>query len=225
MPLPYGGDISIYSILTGLRDTYGWAEIREKDKLIGLQRGGANISLEPGGQLELSGAIFENVHQTCNEVSTHLSEIKMIADNIGAGFIGLGASPNWTEKQMPMMPKGRYKLMTPYMRTVGEHGTKMMYRTCTVQVNLDYSSELDMIKKMRVGVALQPIATCLFAASPFFDGKPNGYKSWRSAIWQNTDKEELDSYLLFLMKALVLKNGLTMHLMSRCILFIEMDNI
>ena len=188
MPLPYEGVTSIYSMLTGLRDTYGWKEIREKDKLIGLRRGGANISLEPGGQLELSGAIFENVHQTCNEVSTHLSEIKMIADNIGAGFIGLGASPDWNEKQMPMMPKGRYKLMTPYMQAVGKHGTKMMYRTCTVQVNLDYSSEADMVKKMRVGVALQPIATCLFAASPFFEGKPTGYKSWRSRIWQDTDK-------------------------------------
>ena len=173
----------------------------------------------------MSGAIFENVHQTCNEVSTHLSEIKMIADNIGAGFIGLGASPNWTEKQMPMMPKGRYKLMTPYMRTVGEHGTKMMYRTCTVQVNLDYSSELDMIKKMRVGVALQPIATCLFAASPFLTESQMAIKVGAQQFGRIQTKVELDSYLLFLMKALVLKNGLTMHLMSRCILFIEMDNI
>ena len=187
-PLPYDGSISIYEMLVGLRDTYGWGEVRENGKLIGLKRGGANISLEPGGQLELSGAIFKNVHQTCNEVSNHLSEIKMVADHIGAGFIGLGASPDWMENQIPVMPKGRYKLMTPYMSKVGTHGTKMMYRTCTVQVNLDYSSEKDMIRKMRAGVSLQPIATCLFAASPFFEGKPNGYKSWRSAIWQNTDK-------------------------------------
>ena len=187
LPLPYYGHTSIYSMLSGLRDTYGWEEIMEDSKLIGLKRSGANISLEPGGQLELSGAVFENVHQTCNEVSQHLSEIKMVADNIGAGFIGLGASPDWDEKQMPMMPKGRYELMTPYMEKVGEHGKKMMYRTCTVQVNLDYSSEKDMIKKMRVGVALQPIATCLFASSPFFEGKPTGYKSWRAKIWQHTD--------------------------------------
>ena len=186
-PLPYEGETSIFSMLSGLRDTYGWEEVRENKKLIGLKRGGSNISLEPGGQLELSGAIFKNVHQTCNEVSNHLSEIKMIADNIGAGFIGLGASPDWSENQMPMMPKGRYELMTPYMGKVGTHGKKMMYRTCTVQVNLDYSSEKDMIRKMRAGVSLQPIATCLFAASPFFDGKPNGYKSWRSAIWRDTD--------------------------------------
>ena len=112
-PLPYEGETSIFSMLSGLRDTYGWEEVRENKKLIGLKRGGSNISLEPGGQLELSGAIFKNVHQTCNEVSNHLSEIKMIADNIGAGFIGLGASPDWSENQMPMMPKGRYELMTP----------------------------------------------------------------------------------------------------------------
>lgn len=186
-PLPYDGKASIFSVLESLRDTYGWKEVKENNKLVGLKRSGANISLEPGGQLELSGAIFQNVHQTCSEVSNHLSEIKMIADQFGVGFIGLGASPNWTESQMPVMPKGRYELMTPYMQKVGAHGTKMMYRTCTVQVNLDYSSEFDMIRKLRAGIALQPIATCLFAASPFFEGKPTGYKSWRSEIWRSTD--------------------------------------
>ena len=145
------------------------------------------MSLEPGGQLELSGAPLETIHQTCDEVNEHLREVQTVADGIGARFIGLGAAPVWSHEQMPMMPKGRYKLMRDYMGSVGTHGTQMMFRTCTVQVNLDFGSEADMVKKFRVALALQPVATALFANSPFFDGKPNGHKSWRSRIWRDLD--------------------------------------
>lgn len=187
LPLPYDGPCSILAMLTGLQERFGWNPILEQDKLIGLERDGANISLEPGGQLELSGAPLETIHQTCDEVNGHLAEVKEIADRIGAGFIGLGAAPIWGQDQMPMMPKGRYRLMTDYMDRVGTLGKQMMYRTCTVQVNLDFGSEADMVQKMRVALSLQPVANALFANSPFLDGKPNGWKSWRAHIWQNLD--------------------------------------
>ncbi len=189
LPLPYDGPRSIKAMLEGLRDRFGWAPILEQGNIIGLEKNGANVSLEPGGQLELSGAPLETIHQTCDEVNEHLREVKEVADGIGAGFIGLGAAPEWSEAQMPMMPKGRYRLMTDYMGRVGTHGTQMMYRTCTVQVNLDFASEADMVKKLRVALALQPVATALFANSPFFDGKPNGHKSWRSRIWRDLDAD------------------------------------
>ncbi|SNR22976.1 glutamate--cysteine ligase [Paracoccus sediminis] len=187
LPLPYDGACSIHAMLTGLQERFGWAPVMEQDKLIGLERNGANISLEPGGQLELSGAPLETIHQTCDEVNGHLAEVQEIADRIGAGFIGLGAAPVWGQDQMPMMPKGRYRLMTDYMDRVGTLGKQMMYRTCTVQVNLDFASEADMVRKMRVALSLQPVANALFANSPFLDGKPNGWKSWRAHIWQNLD--------------------------------------
>ena len=187
LPLPYEGACSIRAMLEGLRDRFGWDEVREGDALIGLVKDGANVSLEPGGQLELSGAPLETIHQTCDEVNEHLREVKEIADRIGAGFIGLGAAPEWTEAQMPVMPKGRYALMTPYMNRVGTTGTWMMYRTCTVQVNLDFASEADMVAKFRASLALQPVATALFAASPFWEGKVNGWQSWRARIWRDLD--------------------------------------
>ncbi len=187
LPLPYDGPRSIRAMLEGLRDEFGWAPVYEGDKIIGLTQNGANVSLEPGGQLELSGAPLETIHQTCDEVSEHLREVHTVADRIGARFIGLGAAPVWTHDQMPLMPKGRYKLMDAYMPTVGTHGTQMMRRTCTVQVNLDFASEADMVQKLRVSLALQPVATALFANSPFFEGKPNGHKSWRSRIWRDLD--------------------------------------
>ncbi|MFC2970408.1 glutamate--cysteine ligase [Acidimangrovimonas pyrenivorans] len=187
LPLPYDGPRSVKAMLEGLRDAFGWEAVLEQDNLIGLTKDGANISLEPGGQLELSGAPLENIHQTCDEVNEHLREVHQVADKIGARFIGLGAAPIWTHEQMPLMPKGRYKLMNDYMQTVGTHGTQMMRRTCTVQVNLDFASEADMVQKMRVALALQPVATALFANSPFFEGKPNGHKSWRSRIWRSLD--------------------------------------
>ncbi|MDQ1901078.1 glutamate--cysteine ligase [Paracoccus sp. WLY502] len=187
MPLPYEGACSVHAMLSGLQERFGWNPVMEQDKLIGLERNGANISLEPGGQLELSGAPLETIHQTCDEVNGHLAEVKEVADRIGAGFIGLGAAPIWGQDDMPMMPKGRYRLMTDYMDRVGTLGKQMMYRTCTVQVNLDFGSEADMVQKMRVALSLQPVANALFANSPFLDGKPNGWKSWRAHIWQNLD--------------------------------------
>ena len=189
LPLPYAGDCSITAMLRGLQQEFGWQPVLEQGNIIGLERDGANVSLEPGGQLELSGAPLENIHQTCDEVNQHLAEVKQVADRIGAGFMGLGAAPLWSLEQMPMMPKGRYRLMTDYMGRVGTMGTDMMYRTCTVQVNLDFASEADMVQKLRVALALQPVATALFANSPFLDGKPNGMKSWRSHIWQNLDDD------------------------------------
>ena len=189
LPLPYDGQCSIKAMLEGLRDKYNWSEILEGNNIIGLTKDGANVSLEPGGQLELSGAPLDSIHETCDEVNQHLKEVKSIADDLGASFFGLGAAPEWSHEDMPMMPKGRYKLMTDYMGRVGTHGTQMMYRTCTVQVNLDFSSEQDMIKKMRVGLALQPIATALFANSPFFEGKLINHKSWRSRIWRDLDED------------------------------------
>ena len=187
LPLPYEGERSIYAVLSALRDRHDWQELREADQLIGLTKDGANISLEPGGALELSGAPLETIHETCDEVNVHLKEVKDIADEIGVGFIGLGAAPTWMHEEMPLMPKGRYKLMDAYMGKVGTMGRTMMRRTSTVQVNLDFSSEADMIQKLRVGIALQPVAVALFANSPFFEGKPNGHKSWRSRVWRDTD--------------------------------------
>ncbi len=186
-PLPYEGPRSILAVLEGLRDRHGWDPVLEGDKLIGLTKDGANVSLEPGGQLELSGAPLETIHQTCDEVNQHLRDVKDIADEVGVGFIGLGAAPIWSFEDMPRMPKGRYRLMTDYMDRVGTMGKSMMYRTCTVQVNLDFESEADMVQKMRVALALQPVATALFANSPFFDGQPNGHKSWRSRVWRDLD--------------------------------------
>jgi len=190
MPLPYEaapGQPSVKAMLEGLQARFGWTPVLEAGHIIGLERNGANVSLEPGGQLELSGAPLETIHQTCDEVNQHLAEVRAVADDLGAGFIGLGAAPVWTQDQMPMMPKGRYRLMTDYMGRVGTLGTQMMYRTCTVQVNLDFASEADMVQKLRVALALQPVANALFANSPFLDGRPNGWKSWRAHIWQNLD--------------------------------------
>ena len=186
-PLPYEGTHSIKAILEGMRAQFGWNPLYEGENIIGLTKDGANISLEPGGQLELSGAPLCTIHQTCDEVNVHLREVQSVADGAGVRFLGLGAAPIWKHEDMPMMPKGRYGLMTPYMEKVGTHGTQMMYRTCTVQVNLDFGSEADMVQKFRVALALQPVATALFANSPFFEGKPNGHKSWRSRIWRGLD--------------------------------------
>ncbi|HKL54818.1 MAG TPA: glutamate--cysteine ligase [Roseovarius sp.] len=188
-PIPYEGERSVLAVLEGLRDLHGWAPLEEAGKLIGLTKEGANVSLEPGGQLELSGAPLETIHETCDEVNAHLRDVKDIADKVGVGFIGLGAAPVWEHEAMPRMPKGRYKLMTDYMDRVGTMGKSMMYRTCTVQVNLDFGSEADMVQKLRVALALQPVATALFANSPFFEGKPTGFKSWRARVWRDLDPD------------------------------------
>ncbi len=188
-PLPYEGDRSVKAVLEGLRDRFGWSPLLEGDHIIGLEKDGANVSLEPGGQLELSGAPLESIHQTCDEVNEHLRQVREVADRIGVDFIGLGAAPIWRHEEMPVMPKGRYRLMTDYMDRVGSLGKTMMYRTCTVQVNLDFGSEADMVQKMRVALSLQPVATALFANSPFIDGQVNGHKSWRSRVWRDLDAD------------------------------------
>ena len=188
-PVPYHGERSIKSLLEGLRDRFGWSGVLEGENIIALSdpKGLGNVSLEPGGQFELSGAPLETVHDTCEEVHEHLAQVREVGDRLGIGFLGLGASPVWSRAATPVMPKGRYGIMAPYMDKVGRYGRDMMFRTCTVQVNLDFSSEADMVKKLRVSLALQPVATALFANSPFLDGKPNGFLSFRSEVWRDTD--------------------------------------
>ncbi len=186
-PLPYAGERSISTIFAELQKRYGWTPLLERENIIGLTRNGANISLEPGGQFELSGAPLVNLHDGAAELRNHLDEVGAICDPLGVKFMSIGAAPIWGHDDMPVMPKGRYRLMTDYMGRVGSHGTQMMYRTSTVQVNLDYASEADMVQKLRVALALQPVATALFASSPFFDGAENGHKSWRSRIWRGLD--------------------------------------
>ena len=186
--LPYAGANGIKALLEGFF-RYGWEPIMEGETLIGAIKGKGAISLEPGGQLELSGAPLETIHQTCDEVHTHLAEAKAICTEIGAGLLGLGFDPKWRREDVPWMPKGRYKIMRDYMTKKGKLGHDMMLRTCTVQVNLDFSSEADMVKKLRVALALQPVASALFANSPFTEGKPNGYLSYRQHIWTDTDRD------------------------------------
>ncbi|MFZ1368101.1 glutamate--cysteine ligase [Sphingorhabdus sp.] len=177
----------------GIRDLldslteYGWEPIEEGGKVIALKGSDGAVSLEPAGQLELSGAPLENLHQTCAETGRHLKQVKAIGEKTGKGFLGMGLWPDKTRDELPIMPKGRYAIMLRHMPRVGSMGLDMMLRTCTIQVNLDYSSEADMVKKFRVGLALQPLATALFANSPFLEGKPNGYLSYRSHIWSDTD--------------------------------------
>jgi glutamate--cysteine ligase len=185
-PVPYEGPAGIRAMLEGMR-RFGWEPVMEGEHIIGLSQDGASISLEPGGQFELSGAALRSVHETCAEVNTHLEQVREIANEIGVGVLGLGYAPSWTLDDVPQMPKGRYNIMRRYMPKVGGYGLEMMFRTCTVQVNLDYSSEADMVKKFRVGLALQPVATALFANSPFREGRPNGFLSYRSHIWTDVD--------------------------------------
>ena len=190
-PVPYGGEGGIAALLEGMRALTGWEPILDGENIIGLSdaAGGGAISIEPGGQFELSGAPLETLHQTCREANGHLAQVREVADRFGVGFLGLGVAPVWSRADMPVMPKQRYAIMTRYMPTVGRHGIDMMYRTSTIQVNLDFTDEADMVKKMRVGLALQPIATALFANSPFLDGRPNGFLSYRSEIWRDVDPD------------------------------------
>ena len=187
-PPTYEGERGIGAMLKGLT-RFGWAPVREGDNIIALTRGDGSITLEPAGQLELSGGQLDTIHETCSEVYGHLAEVKTVADELKLGFLGMGFQPKWRRDEMPWMPKGRYKIMREYMPKVGKLGLDMMTRTCTVQVNLDFANEADMVKKFRVSLALQPIATALFADSPFTEGKPNGYLSYRSHIWTDTDPD------------------------------------
>jgi glutamate--cysteine ligase len=190
-PVPYEGRRGIRALLEGMQHLLGWQPIMEGEHIIGLSdvTGGGAISLEPGGQFELSGAQVETVHQTSSELMAHLAQVREVAKPLHIGFLGIGMTPNWTRAEIPKMPKGRYRIMTAYMPKVGTLGLDMMYRTCTVQTNLDFSSEADMVKKLRVSIALQPVATALFANSPFTEGEPNGFLSFRAEIWRHTDAD------------------------------------
>ena len=190
-PAPYDGPAGIHALLEGLQG-FGWAGTYETaddggQTLIGLSRGAANISLEPGGQFELSGAPLSDMHQICEETGRHLEEAKAVAEPLGLAFAGLGFNPLWRREDIPLMPKGRYRIMRAYMPKVGALGLDMMLRTCTVQANLDFADEADMVAKFRVSLALQPIVTALFANSPFTEGKPNGFLSARANVWTDTD--------------------------------------
>jgi glutamate--cysteine ligase len=192
-PVPYDGERGIRALLEGMKDRFAWEAVRERGNIIALRRTdcpkGGIISLEPGGQLELSGAPLASLHETEEELRQHLVEAREIGGELGIGFLGIGFSPKWTLAETPVMPKARYEIMKRYMPTRGLLGLDMMFRTATVQVNLDFADEADMVAKMRVGLALQPIATALFANSPFTAGKPNGFKSYRAEIWRDTDPD------------------------------------
>jgi glutamate--cysteine ligase len=188
-PAPYNGArASIRGLLEGLT-RFGWQPVVENGNPIALVKDGCNITLEPGGQFELSGAPLETIHQTCNEVHAHLNEVKTVAGEIGVGLLGVGFQPKWSRADTPWMPKGRYRIMGDYMPKRGTLGLDMMLRTCTVQVNHDFESEADMVLKFRVGLALQPIAVAMFADSPFAEGRPTGYLSYRSHVWEDTDPD------------------------------------
>lgn len=190
-PIPYEGDSGVEAVLTGMEKLLGWEPITDAGKIIGLadlENGGA-ISIEPGGQFELSGAPLRTLHETCRETNAHLAHVRQVAEPMGVGFLGAGMTPTWRREDVPLMPKSRYEIMRRYMPKVGQYGLDMMHRTSTIQVNLDFASEADMVQKMRVGLALQPIATAIFANSPFSDGKPNGYRSFRAEIWNDLDAD------------------------------------
>ena len=187
-PIAYDGPDGIFALLEGLK-RFDWQDVREGETLIGLHRGGANISLEPGGQFELSGAPLETIHDIHEETVQHLAEAKVVGQELAIGFLGLGFTPLWTREQVPIMPKGRYKIMRAYMPKVGKLGLDMMFRTCTVQTNLDFSSEADMVLKFRTSLALQPVVTALFANSPFVEGRPSGLLSSRANVWTDTDND------------------------------------
>jgi glutamate--cysteine ligase len=192
-PVPYkgrDGHGGIHTLLKGMQKQLGWEPIIESGQIIGLfDANGGAISLEPGGQFELSGAPLANVHETEVELEKHFRALKAVAEPLGIGFLGLGMSPKWTRSETPVMPKQRYDIMARYMPKVGTRGLDMMFRTCTVQTNLDYASEADMVKKLRLALALQPLITALFANSPFTDNKLNGFLSMRSEIWRHTDAD------------------------------------
>jgi len=188
-PLAYAEPGGVRALLSALKDRFGWDPVYEGENLIALAKGQCTITLEPGGQLELSGAPVRTLHETCAEVGQHLYEAKAVGETLGFGLIGLGFHPSAKREEIPWMPKGRYKIMRAYMPKKGRLGLDMMLRTCTVQVNLDFASEADMVEKFRVAMALQPVAVALFANSPFSEGRPNGYLSYRSHVWTDTDPD------------------------------------
>ena len=189
-PVAYDGENGIRALIDGIEERTGWHPFYDREFPIGLRNLGPSggISLEPGGQFELSGAPMADLHETAAETAEHLAVSHAVGGELGIHFLGLGVTPLWSVAEIPAMPKSRYGIMKPYMEKVGTLGTSMMFRSATVQSNLDFASEADMVKKLRVAVALQPVVTALFANSPFIDGKPSGYLSFRSHIWLNTDE-------------------------------------
>ena len=187
-PVAYQGDDGVRALLEGLKQ-FGWDGVYEGETLIGLTQGMANVSLEPGGQFELSGAPLDSMHDTAAEVASHLAQVKQVAGPLGIGALGMGFQPALRREDALWMPKGRYAIMRAYMPKRGGEGHDMMLRTCTIQANLDFESEECMVKKFRMALAAQPIATALFAASPFKDGKPSGFKSRRAQVWTDTDPD------------------------------------
>ncbi|MEQ1648640.1 MAG: glutamate--cysteine ligase [Hyphomicrobiaceae bacterium] len=191
-PVPYQGPRGVRALMENLISRYGWEAIMEGENIIALKRpdgqAGGTVSLEPGGQFELSGDPVVTLHDVAAETQSHLDQCQAIGRDLGIGMLGMGFAPTWQRAEMPTMPKQRYGVMTRYMPQVGSRGLDMMYRTCTIQVNLDFQTEADMVKKLRVSLALQPIATALFASSPFTEGRPNGFKSMRGEVWRDTDK-------------------------------------
>jgi glutamate--cysteine ligase len=167
----------------------GWERILDQGELIGLKKDGESVSLEPGGQFELSGAPVASLHDTAAELQRHFDDVHAVAGPLGLGFAPLGFHPTAKRSDMPFMPKSRYGIMRRYMPLVGSLGLDMMLRTCTVQVNLDFANEADMRRKLRVGLLLQPVATALFANSPFTEGRPNGFLSARANVWTDTDAD------------------------------------
>ena len=192
-PVPYEGERGVRALMQSMIDRFGWVPIKEGDTIIALKRPegerGGTVSLEPGGQFELSGEPLVSVHEVATETQAHLDQCLQVGSPLGIGFLGVGFAPDWTLAEMPRMPKQRYGVMTAYMPKVGSRGLDMMYRTCTIQVNLDFASEADMVQKLRVSLALQPVATAIFACSPFTEGRPNGFLSLRSEIWRHTDAD------------------------------------
>jgi glutamate--cysteine ligase len=180
---------TIATIITRLCDRHGWTPVLEGGAPIGATRGAASVSIEPGGQFELSGAPLADLHATADEAATHLKELRDVSSDLNAAFLALGFDPAWANEDVPPMPKARYRIMSSYMPRVGQLGRDMMFRSATIQVNLDFDSEADMVSKFRVGLGLQPIATALFSNSPFRNGAPSGYKSWRSHVWEDTDAD------------------------------------
>lgn len=188
-PVPYEGENGIRALLSSLAERFGWQLLYEGENPIALTRAGASITLEPAGQFELSGAPLTDLHETCCEAAAHLAELKAVAEPLGLGFLGIGFAPTWRREEMPWMPKARYAIMRRYMPKVGRLGLDMMTRTATIQANLDFSSEADMVQKFRVALAAQPIITAIFADSPFCEGQPSGFLSYRSEVWRHTDPD------------------------------------
>ncbi|MDX8402670.1 MAG: glutamate--cysteine ligase [Mariprofundaceae bacterium] len=190
-PIPYDGERSVRRLLERLAAMTGWEIVREEGLPVALldPHSPASVTLEPGGQLELSGAPLDNLFDTCRETTEHLHLLSGITRELRIGFLSLGFQPKWRREDIPWMPKARYAIMRRYMPKVGRLGLDMMLRTATVQANLDFSDERDMAHKMRIGACLQPLVTAMFAASPFRDGSPSGLRSTRAACWQDTDPD------------------------------------